>query len=233
MDKITSRKNSFLKYLTSYSGDGFLCDGMKMLDEALSAGCEIECILWSEDTDVPFVDCLRQYEVSRDIMESVSFQSHSKGPVFIAHKKQLPADFKPVNAIILENVQDPGNVGTVIRTANAMNIGCVYLVGDCASLHNTKTIRATMGAVFHQRVLVNTLPDLPIYGAVLDRDAVDIGKVRLENCAVAIGNEGNGLSKNLIDRCEKKVIIPISEKSESLNAGVAASIFMWEMSKFK
>lgn len=228
MDRITSRKNEFIQYLRAYDGDDFLCIGDKMFEEAVKAGAEITSIVWK---DIPG-DCLceKQCVVPSDLFDYVCPQKNSPGPLFTA---RIPVrEEKPVRqALILENVQDPGNVGTVIRTANAFGIDCVYLLGECASLHNWKTIRASMGAVFYQKIIVNQLPDLPIYGAALDKKSVDITITNLSNCAVAIGSEGRGLSSELLARCEKKIVIPMSPNAESLNAAVAASIIAWEMKR--
>ena len=139
---------------------------------------------------------------------------------------------------MLENVQDPGNVGTVIRTANAFRIGAVILCGCCADLYAPKTVRATMGAIFRQRVLTaerEELPallrknGLPLYGAALSASSQDIHTLDLHRSAVAVGSEGKGLSEELLSLCAKQLIIPMNPDSESLNAAVAASVIMWEM----
>ena len=145
-------------------------------------------------------------------------------------------------AIVLENVQDPGNVGTVLRTASAFSIGAVVLTGDCADLYSPKTVRATMGAVFRQRVLRldrSELPawleehGLPLYGAALSKDAQDLRGLDLTHAAVAVGSEGQGLSPELLALCRGEVIIPMDARSESLNAAVAAALLMWEMNREK
>ena len=142
------------------------------------------------------------------------------------------------NAIVLENVQDPGNVGTVIRTASAFGIGAVILVGDCADPYNFKTVRSAMGALFRQRILtadMSMLTDLlhnnglKLYGAALTDSAEDIRNVDVKNAAVAIGSEGRGLSKAFLEGCNGQIIIPMLPHSESLNAAVAAAVVMWEM----
>ena len=140
--------------------------------------------------------------------------------------------------MVLENVQDPGNVGTVIRSASAFSVPAVILTGNCADLYSPKTVRASMGAIFRQTVLeipVEELRDflceyrLPLYAAVLDPEAVDMRTVNLSEAAVAVGSEGRGLSPQLLACCEKKIIIPMDPRSESLNAAIAASLIMWEM----
>ena len=141
------------------------------------------------------------------------------------------------NALVLEGVQDPGNVGTVIRTANAFGMDAVILIGACADLYHPKTVRATMGAIFRQTVLEidrdflsSFLKDqeLPLYAAALDERAVDVRKVPLCRAAVAVGSEGRGLSPELIAMSDQTVVIPMGPDSESLNAAVAAAVLMWE-----
>ena len=136
-------------------------------------------------------------------------------------------------------MQDPGNVGTVIRTANALGVDAVILAGDCADTTSPRCVRATMGAAFRQSIVEADLPglarllggwDLPLYGAALAEGALDIRSAELSRAAVAIGNEGHGLSPELLGLCTGRVIIPMAPGSESLNAAVAAAIVMWELS---
>lgn len=226
IERITSRKNEYIKRIRTNSCGELICDGLKMLEEADSAGVEITSVLWkSVPGEHP---CPVQYVAPDELYDYASPMKNSPGPLFTVKPPVFP-EKEIHSAIVLENVQDPGNVGTVIRTARALGIDCVYLVGDCASLQNTKTVRSTMGAVFSQRIAINQLPDLPMYAAVLDSRAVNIGEVPLKNCAVAIGSEGHGLSRELISKCTGSVIIPMQPGAESFNAAIAASIFMWEM----
>ena len=201
---------------------------MKMLEEAEKAGASVTSILWKGEPG-RFEGCSRQFVAPEDLFDYACPQKNSPGPVFTAIPSVKEGEIR--SAVVLENVQDPGNVGTVIRTANAFGIDAVYLVGECASVRNPKTVRASMGSIFFQRVIEGELPDLPIYAAVLAADSQSIRSADLSGCAVAIGSEGHGLSEELIARCAGKVIIPMTERAESLNAAVAASIFMWEMKK--
>lgn len=235
LQRITSRQNEYIRHLRllaadskyRYSSGEFVCDGGKLLEEALKAGAEITSALF-RDGDASDLGC-PAYTAPDDLFEYASTMKNSPGPVFTVKMREMPQSYS--NAIVLENVQDPGNVGTVIRTANAFSIGAVFLVGDCADLYSPKTVRATMGGIFRQTVITGGFPDIPVYAAVLADDASEIGSIALKNCAVAVGSEGKGLTDELIARCERKIIIPMNRESESLNAAVAASVFMWEMSK--
>lgn len=114
------------------------------------------------------------------------------------------------------------------------------MVGACADLYNPKTVRASMGAIFRQRVLKMSIKELdeftrrqclPLFGAALSDKAADIRNAELHRSAVAIGSEGRGLSRELLDICGGELIIPMNPHSESLNAAIAASVIMWEMSR--
>ena len=250
MDRITSRKNAFIMQLRALASDAearreqgaFVCDGLKLLGEAVENGAEILSVLWKEGGALSEIDCPVQAVAPAELFDHASPMKNSPGPLFTVRIPVDPKDGKIENAIILENVQDPGNVGTVLRTASAFSIGAVVLTGDCADLYSPKTVRATMGAVFRQRVLRldrSELPawleehGLPLYGAALSKDAQDMRGLDLTHAAVAVGSEGQGLSPELLALCRGKVIIPMDARSESLNAAVAASVLMWEMAREK
>lgn len=247
METITSRKNPTIRHLRLLASDGdyrrqwseFLCDGMKTLEEALRFGAKVTAVFWkdrAETVEVP--EDTEQFLLPSDLYDYVCPLKNSPGPLFTVAIRGCGKSGKLQNAVVLENVQDPGNVGTVIRTANAFGVGTVILTGDCADLYHPRTVRATMGAIFRQRVLeLDTayLKDflnergLPLYAAALDDRALDARKVSLQHAAVAIGSEGRGLSEELLKMCDQTIIIPMDPDSESLNAAVAASVLMWEM----
>ena len=131
-------------------------------------------------------------------------------------------------------------MGTVLRTASAFSIDAVVLLGDCADCFSPKTVRASMGAIFRQRVLTLSREELTawlkkqglkLYGAALSERATDVRKVDITHSAIAVGSEGHGLSRELLDLCDGEIIIPMDARSESLNAAVAASVLMWEMAR--
>jgi TrmH family RNA methyltransferase len=143
---------------------------------------------------------------------------------------------------MLESVRDVGNMGTIIRSAKAFGIDLLIISSDCADLYNSKTIRASMGAMFTQKIV--TVPSISgavkalqangshVYAAALKRDAKKLGEVQLKiGDAILIGNEGHGLSEESIDACDECLYIPMEAGSESLNASIAASVCMWELYK--
>lgn len=249
MEKITSRKNRIISHFKKLSADAayrndcreFVCDGQKTLKEALEAGMTVKTLLFKDEPFPlpPLHDDCAVFVAPSDLFDYASPLKNCPGPLFTVEMKDAPDGFLS-NAIVLENLQDPGNVGTVIRTANAFGIDAVILVGDCADLYNPKTVRATMGAIFRQRVItadreglisICKASKLSLYGAALTDTARDIRQIELKNAAVAIGSEGRGLSSELLSMCDGELIIPMMPCSESLNAAVAAAVSMWEMTR--
>lgn len=246
METITSRKNAYIRHVRRLAADGvyrreqgeFLCDGIKTLREALTFGAKVTSILWKDrEEEFPLPGEIRQYLAPAELFDYASPMQNSPGPLFTVAIRDFGQAAKLSNAIVLEGVQDPGNVGTVIRTANAFGVSAVILTGACADLYHPKTVRATMGAIFRQPVLeidrsslASFLSDqgLPLYAAALDERAVDVRQLSLRHAAVAVGSEGRGLSQELLSLCDRTLIIPMGPDSESLNAAVAAAVLMWE-----
>ncbi|MEG1917972.1 MAG: RNA methyltransferase, partial [Oscillospiraceae bacterium] len=142
--------------------------------------------------------------------------------------------------VVLDGVQDPGNVGTILRTADAFWADGLFLTGACADLYNPKTVRAGMGAVFRCPVwscdairlcALLRKSDITLYGAALRADTADAGTVSYARAAIAIGSEGAGLSETLLALCDKTIKIPMSDHCESLNAAAAAAVLLWELAK--
>ena len=145
-------------------------------------------------------------------------------------------------SIVLCSVRDPGNLGSAIRSAVAFGVENIILSSDCADIYNPKTVRGAMGSLF--RVKVTRVSDLKkyidamhsngrkVYAAELSENAKPLGEISLTKWdSVIIGNEGHGIPEDISALCDSGVYIPISSKTESLNASVAAAIFMWEQSK--
>ncbi|MGN1002220.1 MAG: TrmH family RNA methyltransferase [Oscillospiraceae bacterium] len=246
MEQLTSRQNRIIAHLRRLGTDKsyrhacgeFVCDTPKLLAEALLWGGEIGTVLWAQGSEVlPLPEGVRQYTAPRELVDYASPLSSSAGPLFTVRMKtwELAA---PGRTLVAETIQDPGNLGTILRTANALNIDTVILTGDCADVYNPKTVRASMGAVFRQRRHEMSREQLRayltehgfrLYGAALSETAEDIRTLDLSKAAVAIGSEGRGLSNELLSLCDGRLIIPMNAQCESLNAAVAAAIVMWEL----
>jgi TrmH family RNA methyltransferase len=141
--------------------------------------------------------------------------------------------------LLAEDLQDPGNVGTLIRTANAFGFDGVILAGACADPFGPKAVRASMGAVFRRRVWTMSSGEailalkekgVPLVAAALRADAETLGKWEFpQRLALAIGNEGHGLSAEMLEAADRVVRIPMEPGAESLNAGAAAAVLLWEV----
>ena len=248
-ETITSRQNPLMTHLRklassrSYrkkSGE-YLCDGTKLLAEALKWGAEVKTAVFSEGVDIPpLPDGVRAVRVSEELMRSVSPMETPQGALFTVAlpKVQLPETLSGKHYLVLDGVQDPGNVGTILRTADAFDCDGVFLVNACADLYNPKTARATMGAIFRREAYTVTEEELfallrksgvPLYGTALRDDTVPLAEANLARAAVAIGSEGRGLSQQVLDECAKTLKIPMNPRCESLNAAIAATVVLWEM----
>ncbi len=245
-ERISSRKNGYIGHLRRLGSDaGYrsetgetALDGEKLLREALSSGCELTGVLMDERRPLDWLPPgTRRYSAPAELLGYASPVKNSPGPVFSLRLPQPRLPGRVRSCIALEDVQDPGNVGSVIRTANALGIDLVVLVGDCADRASPRCVRATMGAAFRQCVAETDAQGLAclarglglrLVGTALTGTAVDIRQAKLQAAAVVIGNEGHGLSAELLRLCDETVIIPMAPGSESLNAAVAAAIAMWE-----
>ena len=251
MERITSRQNSAAVHLKRLGNDAgyraecreFLCDGPKLLEEAVEWNVKIKTVMFTGDAAPEVMQGTRLISVPAELLESVSPLQSPQGILFSCEMFKRDTKFSGDRHIILENMQDPGNVGAVLRTAAAFAVDTVMLLGNCADPYSPKAVRASMGAVFRQRFLAlddidelkSTLNDrgIKLLGASLGEGCRDICEMSLERTAIAIGNEGKGLSDGLAAICGDFVKIPMERGSESLNAAVAASIFMWEMYETK
>ncbi len=249
VETITSRQNPLMTHLRklgssrSYrvkSGE-YLCDGTKLLQEALKWNAPVKTALFSEGVDIPALPGgVRAVRVSEDLMRSVSPMETPQGALFTVALPEAkpPETLSGRHYLVLDGVQDPGNVGTILRTADAFDCDGVFLVNACADLFNPKTARATMGAIFRREAYSVTPEELfallaksgvPLYGTALREDTVPLSGADLSRAAVAIGSEGRGLSQQLLDACAKTLKIPMSPRCESLNAAIAATVVLWEM----
>ena len=165
----------------------------------------------------------------------------------IIYKEDENSSQKDTPILLLESVRDPLNVGAIIRSAAALGVGRLIMSADCADLYHPKTLRAAMGPLFSMPItrvedLAGTVTALRqsgrrIYAAALDDTAVRLGSQEFDAereghpVGAVIGNEGHGLTEAVIAACDRSVYIPMEADTESLNAGVAAALIMWEICK--
>lgn len=253
MERITSRQNSLCIHLRRLAASAsyrrqcgeFLCDSPKLLREALLWKADsLRTVVFTEDAELPgeLPEGIRLVEVPVSVMESVSPAKTPQGVLTVCAMPpaELPERLDGKHYVVLDGVQDPGNVGTILRTADAFWADGVFLLNACADIYGPKTVRASMGAVFRCPVwtcepkrLKELLEasDIPLYGAALREDTRDARDVDYSRAAVAIGSEGQGLSQALLDVCTRTVKIPMSVHCESLNAAAAAAALLWEMAR--
>jgi len=242
----------------------FRFDGIKLLIEALDKGIEIDSVYIRESSldqirdrlgeKLSLIDGEKTVLVSDAVFDKMSLEKAPEGVITVAkyvdkirkitkiENVELPKVGESV--FLAESLQDPGNLGTLIRSAAALGIDRVVISSDCADVYNPKTIRAAMGGLFYisvDRVERDTFSEYigalratgrRVFAAALDDKAKTLDKLALRagDCFV-IGNEGHGLSTKTIDACDASVIIPMRDEVESLNAAAAAVILMWEMKK--
>ena len=252
METITSRKNPLCVHFRKLASSRayreetgeFLCDSPKLLREAELWGATVCTVLFTRGTELPpFADAgVRLVQVSESVMEAVSPMAAPQGVVFscLMRRSEPPAKLEPGRYLLLEGVQDPGNVGTILRTADAFHADGLFLLEGCADLYNPKTVRAAMGVHFRSPVWRCGLEraaalmrdaGVPLYGAALREDTRDVRRVDLRRAAVLVGSEGRGLSPEALAVCDLTVRIPMSEHCESLNAAAAAAVLLWEAAR--
>jgi len=225
-----------------YECGEFLCAGEKLLKEAVESSIKINTVLTSKSINIELPGDIRLIKIKEDLIDYISPLKKSSGPLFTCQMLQINKIYDPIGTyILLDNIQDPGNVGTILRTACAFEISGVILTEGCADIYNPKTVRASMGSIFKQNINLMTNDEiidlktsgLKIYGAINNDSSVNIDQIDFNRSVIIIGNEGQGISDQLLSHCDMHVKIPISKKCESLNAATAASIIIWEASKAK
>lgn len=245
--RITSRKNPLLqnvrKLLSSRrerEAQGlFAADGTKLLQEAVRWWPGLETVIFSDGIEADLPDYVQIIRVPEDVMASVSPMQTPQGALFVCRLPEK-TDFVPqAGMLLLDGIQDPGNLGTILRTADALNVPVALLEG-CADPYGHKTVRASMGAVFRTPVVQTTWEQaqsachaagIPIGVTALQDTARDIRSAETSRMAVVIGSEGQGVRQEILDRADQALIIPMNDRCESLNAAIAAAIVMWQMEK--
>lgn len=232
---ITSLQNEHVKYWNSLKEKKvrdkerrFFIEGDHLISEARKQNLVLETI--------STVDESADFLVTKEIMKKISSQATISENAAVV--RFIPEDKMSGNIIVLDGIQDPGNLGTIIRSCIAFGFTNIILGDTSVDLYNPKVIRATEGMIFHINVLRRNLLDfLPTLKGmnykIVGTDVVsgkDIRKLKKENIALVLGNEGNGISEDVKNLCDEFVNIKMSSNCESLNVGVAASILMYEVS---
>ena len=250
-ERISSRSNPLLARIRRLKGrrsarreEGtFLCEGPKMLEEALRWGAQVETVVCAQGTALPQLPGqVRVVEVPEDLLAAAADTQAPQGVVFLCRGESLalPERLEGERFLLLDGVQDPGNVGTIWRSADAFGADGIILCGPCADPWSPKTVRATMGAVFRLPVWEAPLTEaasrlrekgIPLYATALREDTLDVRRADLRRAAVIVGSEGRGVSPLALELCEQTLKIPMRERCESLNAAAAATVVLWEMAR--
>lgn len=267
---ITSRQNEAVKRLVSLDDkrtrddEGvFSADGRKLFEEAVAVGAVIDSIylskkrkeqylqLFSERLTGSLYDETRVFVLDDALFSRVSRENSPQGIITLVKYldkiqnnikiyKVASLDVPPAGVLFLDGIQDPGNLGTVIRSAVAFGIRDIVLSADCVDIYHPRVLRGAMGGIFRIRAVYTA--DMPacvrlmrqagrhVYAAALRPDAKPLGSVPLTHMdGLVIGNEGHGISDAVSRACDASIYVPIACGTESLNAAAAASILLWEM----
>ena len=251
METITGRTNPLCTHLRKLASSAayrretgeFLCDSPKLLTEALLWGGALRTVVCTDPSALPDLPAgVRTVRVPEDLMEALSPARTPQGVLFLA---RMPATAPPEKLagrryLVLDGLQDPGNVGTIWRTADALGADGLILVNGCADPFAPKTVRATMGACFRLPVYELEAGELsgllersglPLYATALRADTADLRRADLSRCALVIGSEGRGVSPGLLAQSRLTVKIPMRPRCESLNAAAAAAVLLWEAAR--
>ena len=244
---ITARKNPLVQQVRKLLSSRkerelaglFVADGVKLLEEAVRWWPGLDTVILAEGVEAAVPEHVKTVRVSREIMEYISPMQTPQGALFLCRlpQRQLPS-VKP-GMLLLDGIQDPGNLGTILRTADALDVPVVLLEG-CADPYSHKVVRASMGAVFRVPVMQGSWEDvsrlckaegIAVAVTALNERAKDLREAAVETMAVVIGSEGQGVRQAILEQADACLIIPMNSHCESLNAAVAATIVMWQMKK--
>lgn len=250
MEIITSRQNPLCTHLRKLAASAsyrrqrgeFLCDSPKLLKEALLWGAEVRTVVATAGVEVPELPLgVRQVEVPAEVMKSLSPMETPQGTLFTCaiHTEPLPEMLAGRRYVVLDTLQDPGNVGTILRTLDAAGFdGCILTPG-CADPFAPKTMRATMGSLFRvPMTFVENSAEAArwlrtngwaVIGAELRGQPFYQRGTRPDKLCVLIGNEGAGLTEEILAQCSFRYKLPMRGGAESLNAGIAAAVMMYDL----
>ena len=242
---ITSRKNPLLQQVKKLLSSRkereekglFVSDGTKLLQEAIRWWPGLDTVILSEDLEMEIPEGVRTVAVPKDVMESISPMQSPQGALFLCRLPEKKRFVPYPGMLLLDGIQDPGNLGTILRTANALQIPVALLEG-CADPYSHKVVRASMGAVFRMDIVQTTWQEaeaacvaagVPVGVTALNEASRDLRDAALKEMAVVIGSEGQGVLREILESAQHSLIIPMDSDCESLNAAIAAAIVMWQM----
>lgn len=223
----------------------YLIEGLHLVEEALKSKAAIEAVLIREDVLEEYMDMLALKEVktiivTEEISDLLSDAVTEQGITAVIKSVESPDNIsgdKPV--LLLDEVQDPGNLGTLIRTADAAGFEGVIIGRGSVDLYNPKALRSAQGSHFHLAVIHDDIEkwvekfkdkSIPVYGTALDERAVSYRSIEPQNqFGLIVGNEGNGVNPEILEQTTENLYIPIKGQAESLNVAIAASVLMFSL----
>ena len=246
MTIITSKANSVVKnakklHQKKYRKSAYLIEGWHLFEEAVQAGVMIEKIFALESYRDQLASFPQTVWVSEDILLDLADSQTPQGIVAVVQKEEVgQVDFSQGKFLFLEDVQDPGNVGTIIRTADAAGYTGVIVSDKSADIYSLKTLRSMQGSHFHlpiYRMSSQALLEeakkaaIPVLATTLSKDSVDYRELLpIENFVLVMGNEGQGISPLMAESADQLVHISMKGQAESLNVAVAAGILIFHLS---
>ena len=242
---ITSRKNPLVQQVRRLLSSRkereqaglFVSDGIKLLQEAVKFYPGLDTVFLSDDMQVELPESVRVVRVTPEIMAYISPMETPQGALFLCRMPRDRGFAAQKGMLLLDGIQDPGNLGAILRTADAFDIPVALLEG-CADPYSHKVVRASMGAVFRTQPVKATWEQVssacrdagvPIAVTALNDQAKDIRQANIGQMAVVIGSEGQGVRREILENADHSLIIPMNPRCESLNAAVAATVVMWQM----
>jgi len=259
MQRITSKDNGTVKHISrliknaSYRKEcsQYVIEGVRLCTDALESGVDIATAVFSEQAlkkhkeqaDKLCEVCESTLVFSDKLFSQISDTQSPQGILCVCRADAKKLSIKKQGVYLaLEHIQDPSNMGTILRTAEALGVKGVVLTENCCDIYSPKVLRGTMGAAF--RLPIVTCESLHIFisycnendittiATVVGSSARNITELTVDeksHCLLLIGNEGNGLEEKTVKQCNQKVTIPMLGRAESLNASAAAAISMWEI----
>lgn len=248
---IESKDNTLFKYTKKLKErkhrtkeNKYIIEGFRLVQEAFKANCNIEYLIVNEngkdklnDYLSEYMDSIKIYVMKNDLFTQLVATENTQGIIGVANINNSAKDIKGDFYLLCDKVQDPGNLGTIIRTAHAAGVSAIILTKGTVDIYNDKTIRSTMGSIFYTPIIYDNdlsfLKSLKENGFSLVATSLEESKNFFDEdlsgkVILSVGNEGNGISEEIFALADKKVKIPMPGGAESLNVGIATSIILFE-----
>ena len=251
---ITSKDNETIKHIRKLKEKKYrdeygeyIVEGTKLINEAISENLDVKTVIVCDNCKSEIINQNSMYEIAKlnclyadeKVFNTITEVKSPQGILAVVGKKikEKNIDYSEDLIVILDDIQDPGNLGTILRTIDSAGLKQIIISKKSGDIYNSKVIRSTMGAIFRVNViesdnLINTIKDLKKHKFTVISTALDTDKsiydINYKKTAIVIGNEANGVSKEVQEISDNKIKIPMLGKTESLNASVATGIVVYE-----